>query len=60
MSVVLPNLILASFEESFDHNVNVNVTHILNVALECDVSERVDRVYAKHGIADDCENSDMT
>jgi len=62
MSCVVPGLLLASFEESFDRRLleTYQVSHVLNVAIECNVSERLDLVYAKFGIADDCDNSDMT
>jgi protein-tyrosine phosphatase len=62
MSVILPNLILGGFHESFDHDLLTRhrVTHILNVATELNVSERVGRVYAKHAVPDDCLDSDIS
>ncbi len=62
MSLVAPNLIVGSFEESFNQdflNKN-NVTHILNVATEMDVVERVNRFYLKCGVADDDPNCDIS
>ena len=61
MSVVLPNLIVSGFEESFDRAMlKTNcVTHILNVASECVVHERVGRVYAKHAVGDDDPDADI-
>jgi protein-tyrosine phosphatase len=66
MSELFANLILASFEESFDKSIlaKYKVTHVLNVASECNVSERVGLVgqplvYAKHGIEDDCLTADI-
>lgn len=64
MSLIVPNLIVGSFEESFDRSIlkQYTVTHILNVATECEVSDRVDLVYAKYAIEDDCpdESADIT
>jgi len=59
--MILYNLIIGSFEESFDINIleKHKVTHILNVASECEVSERVGRVYAKYAIPDDCYLSNI-
>ena len=53
------NVIVASFEESFNaHILNLhNVTHVLNVATECNVKSRVDLVYAKYSIHDDTNSS---
>ena len=62
MSVIVPGgLSLGSFEESFDQALlrDHGITHILNVADECNVSERVNRVYAKHGVPDDCADTDV-
>ena len=62
MYLILPRLLLGSFEESFDKALLTDhrVTHILNVADECNVSERVNRSYAKHGVPDDCNESDLS
>ena len=62
MSLILPGLVLASFEEFFDRRLMAQhgVTHIPNVATECEVSGRVGLSYAKHGVADDCPASDIT
>lgn len=61
MSQIIPNLIVASFEESFDDEVLslYHISHILNVAEELHVSERVGRMYAKFGVADDCDKTDI-
>lgn len=58
MSRIFNNLILGSFEESFDSPYGF--THVLNVANECEVSERVDKVYKKCAINDDCSNDDIS
>lgn len=57
MSLIFDGLIVGSFEESFDktHLERLKVTHILNVASELDVVERVDRVYFKCDVRDDDE-----
>lgn len=62
MTAVLPNLIIGGFAESFDFDLLAlaGVTHILNVAEECEVLERVGRTYAEHAIADDCDRSDIS
>lgn len=62
MSLIVPNLILGGFDESFDQDLlaHHDVTHILNVASECNVLERVGRAYAKHSVPDDCLDADST
>jgi dual specificity phosphatase 12 len=62
MSLILPGLILGGFEESFDRCLlaSYKVTHVLNVAIECNVSERVGMHYAKFALPDDCPLSDIT
>lgn len=60
MSRVTDDIILASFQESYDPEVLRGCTHILNVAEELNVSCRVDREYAKHGVPDDCSDTDIT
>ena len=60
---IADGLLLAGFEESFDRAALAThgVTHVLNVADECEVSCRVDLTYAKVGaIRDDCEDDDMS
>lgn len=62
MSVILPNLIVGSFHESFNYVAtkhDTKITHVLNVASECIVSERVDLIYAKFAIDDDCPSADI-
>lgn len=61
MTMILYNIILGSFEESFDINIleKHKVTHILNVASECEVYEIVGRVYAKYVIPDNCYLSNI-
>lgn len=57
MSVILDNLIVGSFEESFKSTHEF--THVLNVASECNVVERVGRIYYKCAIEDDCASDDI-
>lgn len=52
-------LVVAGFQESYDPDVIDGVTHILNVAAECNVRERVGRVYAKIAIRDDDESENI-
>lgn len=61
MTIIIPRLIVGSFEESFDVAIleKNNITHILNVASELHVSERVGRCYAKFGIQDDDPSEDI-
>lgn len=59
MSIILPNLIVGSFHESFDTVESLAFTHVLNVASECVVSDRVNLVYYKIGVDDDCPKTDM-
>jgi protein-tyrosine phosphatase len=58
MTAVTPNIIVAGFEESFEPRLR-HATHVLNVASECEVSERVGRTYAKHAIRDDDERDSL-
>lgn len=62
MSYVIDNIVVGSFQESFDYNIleKWNVTHILNVATELNVNERVERSYVKHAVPDDCPDTDIT
>ena len=62
MTMILPNLVVGSFEESFNIDIlsKQKISHILNVAAECEVSERVGLVYAKHAVADDCKDEDIS
>ena len=61
MTEILPNLILGSLDESFDRNIlkKYNVSHILNVANEINIDNRVGLLYKKYGIDDDDDNSDI-
>lgn len=62
MSIILDNLILCSFEESFNRELLVKnkITHILNVARECEISDRINLIYKKISIADDCPDTDIS
>jgi len=62
MSLILPGLIVGGFHESFDRDLLTthNVTHILNVATECNVTERVGLIYAKVDMPDDCPSTDIS
>lgn len=55
MSLIFDNLIVGSLDDAFDsHILELHaVTHILNVASEININERVHRVYMKHGVDDD-------
>lgn len=63
MSLIVDNLIVASFEESFDEDLLAShkVTHVLNVASECEVCNegRQNLIYAKHAIGDDDADASM-
>lgn len=56
-TLVLPGLYVSGFEESF--RCPDSVTHVLNVAAECEVSERVGRTYLACGVPDDCPDTDI-
>jgi len=62
MPEILKNLILGSFEDSYDNEIlsKYNVTHVLNVASEINVNERVGYIYEKHGVPDDDDYSDIS
>lgn len=49
---------MGSFEESF--RAPDTVTHVLNVAEECEVAERVGRTYLKLGARDDDPTEDIS
>jgi len=65
MTEIVPGrLVLGSFEESFDAEgvlQKYGVTHVLNVAEECDVAgdERVGLEYRKYGMRDDDDDEDI-
>ncbi len=56
MSLIIDGLILGGLHESFDRALlaKYHVTHVLNVASECNIKSRVGLVYAKYGVPDDC------
>lgn len=62
MTRVLQNLIIGGLEEAFDQQLldAYKVTHILNVASECNIKERVDFCYTKIAIEDDSVNHDIS
>jgi protein-tyrosine phosphatase len=62
MSLILPGLIVGGFHESFDRDFLTahSVTHILNVATECNVAERVRLIYFKVDLPDDCPSTDIS
>ncbi len=59
--MVFSNLLIGSVEESFNHKIldAFGITHILNNASELNICSRIDRVYVKHGIPDDCDEGDI-
>ena len=61
MAEIIPHLWVGSFEESYDANLleKGNITHILNVASELNVSERVGRDYRKIAIDDDSPDQNI-
>lgn len=61
MSLIIDGLVLGGLHESFDRDllVKYHVTHVLNVASECNIKSRVDLVYAKYGVPDDCHLTDI-
>jgi len=61
MSLVIDGILLGGLVESFDRSLLAKhaVTHILNVAGECNIKTRVDLAYAKHGVPDDCDKTDI-
>jgi protein-tyrosine phosphatase len=61
MSQITPNLFVGSLHESFDSDfLDANgITHILNVAEEIDIVERVGRTYRKISITDDDMSADI-
>lgn len=61
MSKILDTLYVAGVQETFDDKqLTSNVTHMLNVANEVMISERIDHIYHKIGINDDDVYSDIS
>ena len=61
LTQVLPGLFVGTVEDSFDRFIlaKEKVTHILNVASELDINERVDLVYKKIALDDDSYDDDI-
>jgi dual specificity phosphatase 12 len=59
MTQLTENLWVGSLEDAFDTSLISHVTHILNVASELMLINRVDHVYSKIAIEDDDINSDI-
>ena len=59
--MIYTKLIIGSLDESFNRVLldTYNITHFLNTAPEVNITTRVDRVYEKHGVPDDCNDSDI-
>ncbi len=56
MTCLQENLWVGSLDEAYSTDVICNVTHILNVAAEINISERVNHEYCKIGMNDDDDN----
>jgi protein-tyrosine phosphatase len=61
MSLIVSNLLVGDVHDAFNRALlsSRHVTHVLNVASELNIPTRINLCYAKHGISDDCDNSDM-
>ena len=57
--MIYTKLIIGSLDESFNRVLldTYNITHFLNTASEVNITTRVDRVYEKHGVPDDCNDT---
>jgi protein-tyrosine phosphatase len=60
MSKILNNIYVGSLEDAYNYDIICNVTHILNVADELILLNRVDHKYLKFGVNDDDEHEDIT
>jgi protein-tyrosine phosphatase len=60
MSKVFDNIYVGSLEDAYNYDIICNVTHILNVADELILLDRVDHKYLKFGVNDDDEYEDIT
>lgn len=60
MSQILDNLFVGSLDDAYHSDVPDKVTHILNVAEELHLLDRLNHVYKKIGVEDDDENEDIT
>lgn len=56
MTAVTKNIYLGSLDDAFDEHVKCQVSHMLNVAEELNLLDRVDHIYTKIAVVDD----DMT
>lgn len=61
MTEVTPGVFVGSLDEAFDRRLleESEITHILNVASEVDIKERVNRVYLKVAVDDDSPDANM-
>lgn len=59
MSHILGSIFVGSLDEAYDEGVKSQVTHVLNVAEELCLLDRVDHVYKKIGVEDDDETEDI-
>lgn len=60
MSQIIDSIYVGSLEDSFDDNVLDKVTHILNVAEEVNIRNRLHHKYQKYGVNDDDLTEDIT
>lgn len=59
MSHIANGIFVGSFEDAYDNSVISNVTHILNVAKEIMVTDRISHTYRKIAIDDDSHKEDI-
>lgn len=59
MSKILENLYVGSVDDAFNNDIIYNITHILNIADELDINERIDHEYLKCGCNDDDLNDNI-
>ena len=59
MSKITEDLYVGSYEDAFNETIISNVSHILNVAKEINVFDRVNHIYKKIAIEDDDIHEDI-
>lgn len=62
MTKVCDNFFVGSLADAYNQELlqSNKITHILNVASEINIVERVNHKYAKYGVDDDCDQADIS
>jgi protein-tyrosine phosphatase len=60
MTQITQNIFIGSLEDAFNDDCIKNVTHIINVAKELHLLNRIGHEYIKYGVNDDDKNENIT